>query len=236
MPPACAACVCARGLYRPGLSALWVLGVAAGASVARAPHGGARVTLSPHWKRRPRAMPKKRSTPPLRRARGVRSGSPPPPWGVLLQHALRARAAGAWREVGRLLTLLDTARARPPTDPPSRVVQTWCTLQAHYWEHLAQDWQARARTAEEAAADIALVTAVAREALQTLVRRVLDALDAAGAPDPSVPEVCRELLKDLEAVAWGGPVGGGGRARAAPPAGVGGPDTPGAPPQGRPQP
>src|SRR5262245_1711791 len=76
-------------------------------------------------------MPKKRSTPPLRRARGIPAGSPLPPWGVLLQQALRARAAGAWGEVGRLLTLLDTARDRPPTDPPSRVVQTWCTLHAY---------------------------------------------------------------------------------------------------------
>jgi hypothetical protein len=133
-------------------------------------------------------MPKKRSTPPLRRTRGVRSGSPPPPWSVLLQQALRAREAGAWREVGRLLTLLDTAPDRPPTDPPSRVVQTWCTLQAHYWEHLAQYWCERVRAAEETSADIALVTAVAREVLQTLVRRVLDALDAAGAPNPTVPE------------------------------------------------
>ena len=175
-------------------------------------------------------MPHKRSTPPRRRARGVPADSPPPPWGVLLQHALRARAAGAWREVGRLLTLLDTAPDRPPTDPPSRVVQTWCTLQAHYWEHLAQYWHARVCTAEEAAADIALVTAVAREALQTLVRRVLDALNAAGAPDPSVPEVCHELLKELEAVPWGTLVKEEERARAARRAGVEADDTPGAVP------
>jgi hypothetical protein len=103
------------------------------------------------------------------------------------------------------------------------VVQTWCTLQAHYWEHRAQYWQARARTAEEAAADIALVTAVAREALQTLVRRVMDALDAAGAPNPSVPEVCRELLKDLEAVPWGTLVAEEERARAASRVGCGSP-------------
>jgi hypothetical protein len=175
-------------------------------------------------------MPKKRSTPPLRRTRGVRSGSPPPPWSVLLQQALRAREAGAWREVGRLLTLLDTAPDRPPTDSPSRVVQTWCTLQAHYWEHLAQYWHERARTAEEASADIALVTAVAREALQTLVRRVMDALDAAGAPNPSVPVVCHELLKDLEAVPWGALVAEEERARAARRAGVEAHDTPGAVP------
>ena len=175
-------------------------------------------------------MPKKRSTPPLRRTRGVRSGAPPPPWSVLLQQALRAREAGAWREVGRLLTLLDTAPDRPPTDPPSRAVQTWCTLQAHYWEHRAQYWQARARMAEETAADIALVTAVAREALQTLVRRVMDALDAAGAPNPSVPEVCHELLKDLEAVPWGALVDEEERARAASRAGVEAHDTPGAAP------
>ena len=164
-------------------------------------------------------MPKKRSTPPLRRTRGVQAGSPPP-WSVLLQQALRAREAGAWREVGRLLTLLDTAPDRPPTDPPSHMVQTWCTLQVQYWEHLAQYWHARARTAEEASADMALVTAVAREALQTLVRRVLDALDAAGAPNPSVPEVCRELLKELEAVPWGALVAEEERARAARRAGV----------------
>ena len=175
-------------------------------------------------------MPKKRSTPPLRRTRGVRPGAPPPPWSELLQQALRAREAGAWREVGRLLTLLDTAPDRPPTDPPSRVVQTWGTLQAHYWEHLAQYWRERARTAEEAAADIALVTAVAREALQTLVRRVMDALDAAGAPNPSVPEVCHELLKDLEAVPWGALVAEEERARAASRAGVEAHDTPGAAP------
>ena len=175
-------------------------------------------------------MPNKRSTPPRRGTRGVRSGSPPPPWGVLLQHALQAREAGAWHEVGRLLTLLDTAPDRPPTDPPTRVVQTWCTLQAHYWEHLAQYWQARARTAEGAAADSALVTAVAREALQTLVRRVLDALDAAGAPNPSVPEVCRELRKELEAVPWGALVAEEEQARAARRAGVEADDIPGAVP------
>ena len=175
-------------------------------------------------------MPKKRATPPLRRTRGVRAGAPPPPWSVLLQQALRAREAGAWREVGRLLTLLDTAPDRPPTDPPSHMVQTWCTLQVQYWEHLAQYWHARARTAEEASADMALVTAVAREALQPLVRRVLDALDAAGAPNPSVPEVCRELLKDLEAVPWGALVAAEERARAARRAGVEAHDTPGAAP------
>ena len=127
-------------------------------------------------------MPKQRSTSPRRRTRGVRSGSPPPSWGVVLQHALRAREAGAWQEVGRLLTRLDTAPDRPPPDSPSPGVLTWCTLQAHYWEHLAQYWEARARTAEDAAVPLALVAVVAREALQTLVRRVLDALDASGAP------------------------------------------------------
>jgi hypothetical protein len=174
-------------------------------------------------------MPKKRSTPPLRRTRGIPAGSPLPPWGVLLQQGLRAREAGAWREVGRLLTLLDTARDRPPTDPPSRMVQTWCTLQAHYWEHLAQYWHERARTAEEASADITLVTAVAREALQTLVRRVLDALDASGAPNPSVREVCHELLKELEAVPWDALVDEAAHARAARRAGGDDADSPGGP-------
>ena len=175
-------------------------------------------------------MPKKRSTPPLRRTRSVQSGSPQPPWSVLLQQALRAREAGAWREVGRLLTLLDTAPDVPPTDPPSPGVQTWFLLQAHYWEHLATYWQERARTAEEAAADIALVTAVAREALQTLVRRVVDALDASGAPNPSVREVCRELLREVAAVPWGALVAEEERARAASRAGGEDDDTPGAAP------
>jgi hypothetical protein len=175
-------------------------------------------------------MPKKRSTPPLRRTRRVQSGSPRPPWSVLLQQALRAREAGAWREVGRLLTLLDTAPDVPPTDPPSPGVQTWFLLQAHYWEHLATYWQERARTAEEATADIALVTGVAREALQTLVRRVVDALDASGAPNPSVREVCRELLREVEAVPWGALVEEEERARAARRAGVEDDDTPGAAP------
>ena len=144
-----------------------------------------------------------------------------------MQHALRAREVGAWREVGRLLTLLDTAPDVPPMDPPSRVVQTWYTLQAYYWECLAQYWHERARTAEEASADIALVTVVAREALQTLVRRILDALDAAGAPNPSVREVCHELLKELEAVPWGTLVEEEERDRAARRAGVEENDTPG---------
>ena len=159
-------------------------------------------------------MPKQRSTPPLRRPRGVRSGSPPP-WGVLLHQALRAREAGAWREVGRLLTLLATASDVPPPDPPSRDVQAWGTLQAAYWEHRAQYWQERARTAEEASGEGALVATVACEALQTLVRRVVDALDASGAPNPSVHEVCQELLKEIEAVPWGALVEEAAQARAA---------------------
>ena len=175
-------------------------------------------------------MAKKRSTPPLRRTRRGQSGSLRPPWSVLLQQALRAREMGAWREVGRLLTLLETAPDVPPPDPPSPGVQTWFLLQAHYWEHLATYWQERARTAEEAAADIALVTAVAREALQTLVRRVVDALDASGAPNPSVREVCRELLREVAAVPWSALLAEEERARAASRAGVEDDDTSGAAP------
>ena len=147
-------------------------------------------------------MPHKRSTPSPQSLRVVRR-STPPAWRVLLQQALRARQAGEWQEVGRLLTLGDTAPDRPPSDPPSRDVQAWGTLQADYWEHVAQYWQERARTAEEASGEVALVATVAREALQTLVRRVVDALDAPGAPNPSVHEVCRELLREIDAVPWG---------------------------------
>jgi hypothetical protein len=159
-------------------------------------------------------MPHKRSTPAPRPVRVVRRG-PPPAWRVLLQRALQARQAGEWQEVGRLLTRLATAPDVPPTDPPSRDVQAWGTLQAAYWEHVAQYWQERAHTAEAAAGEGALVAAVAREALQTLVRRVVDALDAAGAPNPSVHEVCRDLLKESEAMPWGALVAEAAQARAA---------------------
>ena len=147
-------------------------------------------------------MPHKRSTPSPQSVR-VGRRSTPLAWRVLLQRALRARQAGEWQEVERLLTLLDTAPDRPLSDPPSRDVQAWGTLQADYWEHVAQYWQERARTAEEASGKVALVATVAREALQTLVRRVVDALDAPGALNPSVHEVCRELLREIEAVPWG---------------------------------
>ena len=146
-------------------------------------------------------MPHKRSTPSPQSVR-VGRRSTPLAWRVLLQRALRARQAGEWQEVGRLLTLGDTAPDRPPSDPPSRDVQAWGTLQADYWAHVAQYWQERARTAEEASGEVALVATVAREALQTLVRRVVDALDAPGAPNPSVHEVCRELLREMDAVPW----------------------------------
>jgi hypothetical protein len=188
---------------------------AAGALLAHVPVQWPWRHASPPWQRRPRTMPHKRSIPPTRRGRSVRPGPPLPPWSVLLQQALWARKAGAWQEVGRLLPLLATAPDVPPPDPPSRLVQAWCQLQADYWEHQAQAWHARARTAEEAAVPIALVAAVAREALQTLVRRVVDALDAPGAPNPSVPEVCRELLKDIEAVPWDALIDEAERARAA---------------------
>ena len=79
------------------------------------------------------AMPHKRSTPSPQSLRVVRR-STPLAWRVLLQRALRARQAGEWQEVGRLLTLLDTAPDRPPSDPPSRDVQAWGTLQADYWD------------------------------------------------------------------------------------------------------
>ena len=174
-------------------------------------------------------MPPKRSTPPTRRGRGVRPSAALPPWHVLLQQALRARQAGAWPEVGRLLPLLATAPDVPPPEPPSLLVQTWCQLQAAYWEHQAQAWYARAHTAENAAVPLALVAGVAREALQTLVRRVFDTLDASGAPNPSVPEVCRELLKDMEAVPWDALVDEAARARAARRAGGDEADAPGGP-------
>jgi hypothetical protein len=43
----------------------------------------------------------------------------------------------------------------------------------------------------------------------------VDALDAAGAPNPSVHEVCRELLKEMEAMPWDALVAEAAHARAA---------------------
>jgi len=57
----------------------------------------------------------------------------------------------------------------------------------------------------------------------------LPALDASGAPNSSVPAVCRELLKDLEAVPWDVLVDEAVHARAARRAGGDDADTPGAP-------
>jgi hypothetical protein len=57
-------------------------------------------------------MPHKRSTPSPQSVR-VGRRSTPLAWRVLLQRALRARQAGEWQEVGRLLTLVDTAPDRP---------------------------------------------------------------------------------------------------------------------------
>ena len=147
-------------------------------------------------------MPHKRSTPSPQSVRAGRR-STPLAWRVLLQRALRARQAGEWQEVGRLNREQGMTVFLTPSDPPSRDVQAWGTLQADYWAHVAQYWQERARTAEEASGEVALMATVAREALQTLVRRVVDALDAPGAPNPSVHEVCRELLREMDAVPWG---------------------------------
>src|SRR5262249_32511609 len=160
------------------------------------------------------------------------------PWPVLLQQALRACQAGAWPEVGRLLPLLATAPDVPPPEPPSRLVHTCYHVPAPYWGHQAQALFALAPTAdaapwppapaaEAAAVPLAVVAGVAREAFQTLVRRVVDALDASGAPNPSVPEVCRELLKDLEAVPWDALVDEVASARAARRAGGDDAGTPG---------
>ena len=51
---------------------------------------------------------------------------------------------------------------------------------------------------EDTHLSVAQVEAITRGVLRTLVRRVYESLDASGAPNPTVHDLCRELLAQAD--------------------------------------
>ena len=131
-------------------------------------------------------MPKKRVT---QRA---------PRWSALLGQAVQAQQAKDWARVERLLGQLQTAPDAPPRAQPSQEVVVWYQLQAAFWAHQAAYWQERALRSEATHLSVVQVEAVTRGVLRTLVRRVYESLDAAGAPNPTVHALCQELLAQAD--------------------------------------
>jgi hypothetical protein len=105
-------------------------------------------------------------------------------WSDLLGRAVHARQAQDWDQVERLLGQLQAAPDAPPAEQPSQELLVWYTLRVAFWEHQAAYWQERALDAADTHLSVAQVEAITRGVLRTLVRRVQDALDAAGAPNP----------------------------------------------------
>jgi hypothetical protein len=132
------------------------------------------------------SMPKKRAS---QRA---------PRWSALLGQAAEAHQAKDWERVERLLGQLKTAPDAPPRDQPSQEVLVWYQLQAAFWEHQAAYWQERVLISEDAHLSVAQVEAMTRGVLRTMVRRAYESLDAAGAPNPTVHALCRELLAQAD--------------------------------------
>ena len=131
-------------------------------------------------------MPKKRTPQPL------------PGWGDLLAQAVRAHQAKDWERVERLLGQLKAARDAPPQDQPSQEILVWYKLRAEFGEHQAEYWQDRALMSEDTHVSVAQVEAMTRGVLRTMVRRVYESLDASGAPNPTVHDLCRELLAQAD--------------------------------------
>ena len=121
-----------------------------------------------------------------------------PRWSDLLGQAVQAHQAKDWERVERLLGQLQTAPDAPPRAQPSQEVVVWYKLQAAFWAHQAQCWQERALRAEDTHLSVAQVEAMTRGVLRTMVRRVYESLDAAGAPNPTVHALCRELLAQAD--------------------------------------
>jgi hypothetical protein len=119
-------------------------------------------------------------------------------WSALLGQAVQAQQAKDWDRVERLLGQLQTAPDAPPKDPPAPEVVVWYKLQAECWAHQAAYWQERALLSEATHWSVAQVEAITRSVLRTMVRRVSESLDAAGAPNPTVHDVCRELLAQAD--------------------------------------
>ena len=131
-------------------------------------------------------MPKKRTPQPL------------PRWGNLLAQAVRAQQAQEWERVERLLGQLKAAPDAPPQDQPSQEILVWYKLRAECGQHQAEYWQDRALMSEDTHLSIAQVEAMTRGVLRTLVRRVYESLDASGAPNPTVHDLCRDLLAQAD--------------------------------------
>ena len=123
---------------------------------------------------------------------------PAPRWSDLLAQTLQARRAKDWGRVARLLRQLHTAPDAPSTDRPSQEVLVWYKLQAEFWEYQAAYWREQAAHVAATQVSVAEVDAITRGVLRTLVRRIYESLDAAGAPNPTVHDVCRELLGQVE--------------------------------------
>lgn len=121
-----------------------------------------------------------------------------PRWSALLGQAAQAHQAKDWERVERLLGQLQRAPDAPPREQPSQEVVVWYQLQAAFWAHQAAYWQDRALRAEATHWSVAQVEAMTRGVLRTMVRRVYESLDAAGAPNPTVHDVCRELLAQAD--------------------------------------
>jgi hypothetical protein len=121
-----------------------------------------------------------------------------PHWSALLGQVVQAHQAKDWERVERLLGQLKTAPDAPPRDQPSQEVLVWYKLQAEFWEHQAAYWQDRALISEDTHLSVAQVEAMTRGVLRTIVRRAYESLDAAGAPNPTVHDLCRELLAQAD--------------------------------------
>ncbi len=130
-----------------------------------------------------------------------RQAAPPSSqWTALLQQACQARQAEDWDQVEQLLYKLRHAKDAPPRDQPTQEVLVWYKLKAEWAEHTAAYWQDRAFIAEGTHLSVAQVERITREVLRTLVRRAQESLDAAGAPNPSVHDLCRTLLAEVDGV------------------------------------
>jgi len=77
-------------------------------------------------------------------------------------------------------------------------VLVWYKLQAEFWEYQAAYWREQAAHVAATQVSVAEVDAITRGVLRTLVRRIYESLDAAGASNPTVHDVCGELLGQVE--------------------------------------
>jgi len=142
-------------------------------------------------------MPHKAVDTPPRSVRGVR-GARPRVEGLCSGRS--GASSGEWQEVGRLLPLLATGPGWATHGSASRDIQP-----GHAAGRLLGTRGAglagAGRAGPRRRLGRRLVAAVAREPSRPRASG-RDALEASGAPNPSVHEVCRELGQEIEAVPW----------------------------------